>query len=79
MYHIPYTAILSKPSQEYLDQTVNAYLQAYTTRESMIELIASTYDFDQATAQAYLADYTDEDLRDMLKEQMEKLVSEKYA
>ena len=42
----------------------------------MIELAANTYHFDKSAAEDYLSDYSDEELRDLLKKQMEKLVCE---
>lgn len=74
-----YTAMLSKPSDEYLEQTVEGYMQQFATRDSMIELAANTYHLERAAAEAYLADYTDDELRDLLRTQLEKLVIEKYA
>lgn len=74
-----YTSILSKPSDEYLQQTVGAYMEQFTTRDSMVELVADTYNLEQSTAEEYLADYSDEELQDLLQTQLEKLVTEKYA
>lgn len=74
-----YTSILSKPSEEYLKQTVEAYMQQFTTRDSMIELVANAYNFDKAAAEEYVADYSDEELRNLLQTQLEKLVTEQYA
>lgn len=74
-----YTQILSAPSPEYLEQAVNGFLQQYPTRESMIDLVVSTYKFDKQAAEQYVADYTDDELRDLLRRQVEVLVTEKYA
>ena len=74
-----YTAILSKPSPEYLEQTVNAYMENFSTRDSMVELVANTYNFDKAAAEGYLSDYSDDELRELLKKQIETLVTEQYA
>ena len=74
-----YTSILSTPSQEYLDMAVQPIMEQYSTRESMIELVADTYGFDKVAAESYLEDYTDEELRELMREQMEALVAEKYA
>ena len=74
-----YTAILSEPSAEYLEQTVNAYMQHFTTRDSMVELAANTYHLDKSAAEEYLADYSDEELQNLLRTQLEKLVRERYA
>lgn len=74
-----YTAILSKPSDEYLEQTLNVYMQQFTTRDSMIGLVADTYNFDKEAAEEYLSDYSDEELRELLQTQLEKVITEKYA
>lgn len=74
-----YTAILSKPSEEYLEQTVSAYMQQFTTRDSMVELVANTYNLEKPTAEAYLADYSDDELRELLKTKLEEMITEKYA
>lgn len=74
-----YTAILSKPSDEYLEQTLNFYMQQFTTRDSMIGLVADTYNFDKEAAEEYLSDYSDEELRELLQTQLEKVITEKYA
>lgn len=74
-----YTSMLSKPSAEYLEQTVSAYMQQFTTRDSMIDLVVNTYNLDKAAAEEYLADYSDEKLQDLLKIQLEKIITEKYA
>lgn len=74
-----YTQILSTPSQEYLKQTVDGFLAQYPTRESMIDLVVTTYKFDKDAAEQYVADYSDDELRDLLRRQLETLVTEKYA
>ncbi|MDD6034008.1 MAG: ABC transporter permease, partial [Oscillospiraceae bacterium] len=74
-----YTSILGTPSEEYVDQMVSAYMQQFTTRDSMIGLVASTYKFDKEAAESYLADYTDEELYDLLAQRIGELVTEKYA
>ena len=74
-----YTQILSKPTEEYLKQTVDGYMEHLYTRDDMIDLVVSTYDFDRDAAEEYLADYSDEELRELLQEQLEKVVTEKYA
>lgn len=74
-----YTDILATPSQDYLEQTVAAAMEEYSTRQSMVELVASTYGFELSVAETYLADYTDQELKDMLRQTMEALAREKYA
>lgn len=74
-----YTSILSKPSAQYMEQTVETYMQQFATRDAMVELVASTYSLDQAAAEDYLSDYSDDELQNLLREQLEKMVTEKYA
>lgn len=74
-----YTNILSEPSPEYLEQTVNGFLQQYPTKDSMIDLVVTAYNINKETAAAYAENYTDEELRDMLKKQIETIVRDKYA
>ena len=74
-----YTAILSTPSQEYLDMAIAPIMAQYTTRESMIQLVAQAYGFEPTAAEKYMADYTDEELQQLMRQQMELFVAEKYA
>ena len=55
------------------------YMAMYPTRESMVQLAAATYGFDVATAEEYLSDYTDEELRTLMREQLVSAVKKKYA
>ena len=73
-----YTDILGTPTQEYLTQMVGQLMQQYQTRADMIALAVNTYGFDQSAAEAYFADYTDEELRQIVAGQLTKIVSEKY-
>ena len=45
----------------------------------MIRLVANAYGFDEESAAQYMADYTDEELQDLMREQMELMVAEKFA
>ena len=74
-----YTNILSEPSPEYLEQSVNGFLQQYPTRDSMIDLVVAAYNINAETAEAYAENYTDEELRELLKNQIEAIVRDKYA
>ena len=74
-----YTSVMSAPPAEYLEQTVSAYMQNFTSRDSVIEIAASTYGLERAAAEAYFEDYSDEELNALLRSQLEKIVSEKYA
>ena len=74
-----YESILSTPTREYLDAAVAPILQQYTTRESMEALVAQTFGFELSAAQSYLSEYTDEELTELMRQQLETLVAEKYA
>jgi len=74
-----YTDILSTPSQEYLNMAVDPIMAQYTTRESMIQLVAEAYGFEISAAEKYMAGYTDEELQGLMRQQMELFVTEKYA
>ena len=69
-----YQKMLSKPSQEVIDTTVDQYLSEYGTREKMEELAATAFGMDIETLRSYLEAYTDEQLTDIMKEQIEKMV-----
>jgi len=74
-----YTAILATPSQEYLDMVVDPIMAQYSTRDAMIEIVAQAYGFEKSAAEKYMADYTDEELQALMRQQMELFVTEKYA
>ena len=74
-----YTAILSTPSRAYLDMMLEPIMKQFSTRDSMIQLVADSYGFDRDAANQYLADYTDEELTELMRQEMEKLLTEKYA
>lgn len=74
-----YTEILSTPSQEELDKTVDGYMEQYDTREKMEELAASSYGMSIETIRGYLDGYTDEELRDMMRGQVVSVIEAGYA
>ena len=74
-----YKKIIAEPEQAELDAVVEEYMAMYPTRESMVQLAAATYGFDIATAEEYLSDYTDEELRTLMREQLVSAVKKKYA
>ena len=51
----------------------------YSTREAMVQLVADSFGFELSAAEGYLSEYTDEELRELMRQQMEALVKEKYA
>ena len=74
-----YTDILSQPSQAYLDMVLEPMMAQYSTRESMVQLVADSFGFDLTAAEGYLSEYSDEALRELMRQQMAELVKEKYA
>lgn len=74
-----YTDILSTPSEETLNATLDTYMAQFSTRESMIQLVASTYKFDTDVAERYLSGYSDQELTELLREKLSAMLLEKYA
>ncbi len=74
-----YTRILSEPSEEALNQAVEANMKLFSSREKIEEQIAVQYDMDLASAKTYLAAYSDEQLQTMIRQQMVTAVRESYA
>ncbi len=74
-----YEKILSTPSDEYLEQMSSMYMQYFTNREAIVSVIASAYELDTKTAEAYLAGYSDDELQQLLKENLKNMISESYA
>ena len=74
-----YEAILSTPTREYLDSVLDPVMARYETRESMENMIAQSVGFDLEAAKSYLSAYSDEELFQLLRQQMEELVAQKYA
>ena len=73
-----YTAILATPPAEQLKAMLDGMMQQLTNREAIVQAIASAAKMDIAAAQEYLADYTDEQLQQLVREQMEKLILTRY-
>ncbi len=74
-----YEKILSTPSDEYLEQVSSMYMQYFSTREDIVDVIASAYELDTKTAENYLKGYSDEELQQLLKENLKTIISENYA
>ena len=49
----------------------------YSTREAMVQLVADSFGFELSAAEGYLSEYTDEELRELMRQQMEALVSDR--
>ena len=74
-----YVTLASVPSEEYIKQMVESALAEYDTREKMIEFIAGAMGMDKETIGSYLESYSDEKIRELLAQQLEKAVAESYA
>ena len=74
-----YTEIISTPSDEYIEETLATYMSEYDTREKMEQLAANAYEMDIETIKSYLDSYTDEEIFDMMKKQMTKVIESTYA
>lgn len=74
-----YKKMVSDPSEDYINQTLEVYMADYKTRSDIEDLIASTYGIDLEQAQSYLSSYTDEELTDLMKEQFTNVIKSQYA
>lgn len=74
-----YTKILSTPSDEELKQATDAYMKNFQSRDSMIQMMASALEIDEETAKKYLEDYSDDELKQLMGQQIEKLIKDNYA
>lgn len=74
-----YTSILSVPPEGFAESTVQSILEEYNTREAMIGLIADAYGMSSDKIAEYLADRTDDELRDLLAEGLTEIVLAKYS
>ena len=73
-----FTKIMLTPSQEYIDAAINQMLAA-SERSEMEALIANAFGYPVDAIKDYLATYTDEELKEMIAEQSESVVTAKYA
>jgi len=69
-----YTKMLSEIPEEEIKTAIDAYMAEYDTRAKMEEMIASSYGSDPESIISYLESYSDEELRDMIRTQMEAVV-----
>jgi len=74
-----YTQIISEPSEEYISSMLEQYMAQYQTRESMEAAVAEAYGMDAESVKGYLASYSDEELRDMMREQVANMIKQQYA
>src|SRR5690606_30882199 len=68
-----------EPSEEYLSAALEQYSAQYTTRDSMEEAVAQAYGMDTESVKAYLASYSDDELRGMIREQLTTIIKQQYA
>ncbi len=71
-----YTQILSYMSQDELDESVDAYMSQYDTREKLEGMIAANYGDDYASIESYIKSYSDDELYDMIAGQMAEMVKQ---
>lgn len=71
-----YTEILSKPTDEEIEQMTSMYMNNFSSRDAIITLVASTMGMDEETAKSYLEDYSDEELQEMLQKQLVQMIKE---
>ena len=77
-----YTAIMSTPSQEYLDQTINGMLAGMdrATIEAQVKQAATeSSNMSEETIQEYISSMDDETLFAYIREELEKQISAQYA
>lgn len=73
-----YIKILAMPDPAELDASVESYLSMYPTRSDMEQLAAATFGFSEEEIRSYLADYTDDELRSMMREQIGNVIAARY-
>lgn len=77
-----YVKIAGIPSDEMIEQSVNQTFEMYPDRASMEQSIVSTYaaemGMDEQTVKDYLAGMSDDELNDMVRQSIEKQVTEQY-
>lgn len=76
-----YTDIISTPPEETLTQSVEQYMAQYPDRESQIAAILSSSQsqgIDEETAKAYFEDMTDEEIRSLMENSMEQMITAQY-
>ncbi|MBR0136194.1 MAG: ABC transporter ATP-binding protein/permease [Clostridia bacterium] len=69
-----YIKVLSIPNPAELEMTVQGFLTAYPDRASLERLAAVSFGFDPDEIREYLAAYDDDELRAMMREQIENLI-----
>jgi len=73
-----YKEILATPAEEVLNGTVDQYMQGYSTREKMEELIMQSFGLDKESVKSYVESYTDDELSDLIREQIVIMIKEQY-
>ena len=74
-----YSKIVSEPSEEYLSAALEQYSAQYTRRDSMEEAVAQAYGMDTESVKAYLASYSDDELRGMIREQLTTIIKQQVC
>ncbi len=69
-----YTKILGMPDEAELASVIDGYLAMYPTRESMIGFAAESYGFNVSDMEEYLSEYSDDEIRALMREQISALL-----
>ncbi len=73
-----YQDILARPDPEAVEELVSTVLAEYPDRADKVELTATAFEFDEAQAEDFLSDYSDEELDDFLRQMIEEQVKKSY-
>lgn len=73
-----FTKVLALPDENELSALVDGYLAQYPDRALQTELAAETFGFSKEEMSEYLADYTDEELKQLMAEQIRSMVAAQY-
>lgn len=74
-----YITILSVPSEDYVSEQLDKFLAQYDTRDKMVALIAESFGMSVEQIEAYLSDYSDEELIALVTEELRKTILSAYA
>ena len=77
-----YQKILAIPDAEALENTVAEYMQQYPDRAALEEMIFTQYSeaagIDEDSIRKFIADYSDEELRDMVESAIREMITAQY-
>ena len=70
-----YTDILAIPDETELDRMVEGYLAMYPSREALEQLAASTFGLDPEEIKSYLSDYSDDEVKQLMRDQVTAIIN----